>query len=194
MLPRKLKNLTLFNDGNSYLGQVTEVTLPKLERNFEEYRGGGMDGPLKIDMGQKAIDFEWKCGGHMREPLRQYGAITVAANQLRFVGAYQSDQTGSVDAVEIVIRGRHEEIDQGKAKAGDDTEYSVKTACAYYKQSCNGQVDVEIDFLNMVFIVGGVDRLQEIRDALGASGGSLSSLVSGPSINIPNIPGLGDIF
>ena len=44
-LPRKLKNLNLFNEGNSYVGVVKSVTLPPLARKMEAYRGGGMNGP-----------------------------------------------------------------------------------------------------------------------------------------------------
>lgn len=40
-LPKKLKHLNLFNDGNSYLGVAKAVTLPKLGRKLEAYRGGG---------------------------------------------------------------------------------------------------------------------------------------------------------
>lgn len=39
----------------------------------------------------------------------------------------QRDDTGETSAVEIVVRGRHEEIDFGNQKQGDDTETSVKT-------------------------------------------------------------------
>lgn len=167
-LPRKLKNLNLFNDGNSYLGQVTEVKLPTLSRSMEEYRGGGMSGPVDLDMGQEKIELEWKCGGLMRGVLRQYGATRHDAVQLRFAGAYQRDDTGSVDAVEVVVRGRHSEIDPGTAKAGDDTEFSVKTTCSYFKFVVNGVTDIEIDLVNMVEIVGGVDRLAQQRRAIGA--------------------------
>lgn len=41
-LPRVLKNYNLFNDGESYMGQVEEVTLPKLARKTEDYRGAGL--------------------------------------------------------------------------------------------------------------------------------------------------------
>ncbi|STQ46103.1 phage major tail tube protein [Ewingella americana] len=34
-LPKKLKYLNLFNDGNSYLGVVSSLTLPKLTRKLE---------------------------------------------------------------------------------------------------------------------------------------------------------------
>jgi len=166
-LPRKLKNLNLFNDGNTYIGQVVELTPPTLTRSMEDYRGGGMSGPVKIDNGQEAIEFEWKCGGLMRQVLYQYAANRHDAVQLRFAGAYQRDDTGAVDAVEIVVRGRHSEIGFGTAKAGDDTEFSVKTQCSYYKLTVNGFTDIEIDLVNMIEIVGGVDRLANIRRAIG---------------------------
>ncbi|MBB5864808.1 phage major tail tube protein [Xanthomonas sp. 3058] len=167
-LPKKLKALNLFNDGESYLGQVVEVKLPTLKRKMEEYRGGGMSGPVDIDFGQEKIELEWKCGGLMRSVLNQYGAITHNAVQLRFAGAYQRDDSGAVDAVEIVVRGRHSEIDPGTAKAGDDTEFSVKTSASYYKLTMNGATVMEIDFVNMIEIVDGVDLLAAQRRAIGA--------------------------
>ncbi|MGH8077878.1 MAG: phage major tail tube protein [Lysobacter sp.] len=166
-LPRKLKNLNLFGDGESYLGQVVEVKLPTLTRSMEDYRGGGMSGAVKTDNGNEPIEIESKFGGLMRSVLRQYGATRHDAVQLRFAGAYQRDDTGSVDAVEIVVRGRHSEIDAGTAKAGDDTEFTVKTACSYYKLTINGTTELEFDFVNMVEMVGGVDRLAQQRRAIG---------------------------
>lgn len=166
-LPRKLKNLNLFNDGESYIGQIVELTPPTLTRTMEDYRGGGMSGPVKIDNGQDAIELEWKCGGLMQSVLRQYGITRHDGVQLRFAGAYQRDDTGAVDAVEIVVRGRHSEIGFGTAKAGDDTEFEVKTACSYYKLTINGNTEIEIDLINMVEMVGGVDRLAEQRRAIG---------------------------
>jgi len=166
-LPRKLKNMMLFNTGAAYLGDIASFTTPKLGRKFEEYRGGGMDGPVKIDMGSEALEAEWSCGGPMRDVLRQYGVTSVTGVQLRFVGAFQNDDTGEVDTIEIVVRGRHEEIDMGEQKPGEGGEFKVKTAIAYYKLTWNGTTEIEIDQLGMVFIVGGVDRLAEIRDSLG---------------------------
>ena len=167
-LPRKLKNLNLFNDGVTYIGQVGEVTLPKLTRKMEEWRGGGMNAPIKMDQGMEAMEIEAVCGGLMRDVFLQYGIARHDGVMLRFAGAYQRDDTGRVDAVEVVVRGRHEEIEPGKAKAGDDTEFKFKTVASYYKLMVNGETLVEIDVANMVEIVGGVDRLLEQRIAIGA--------------------------
>ncbi|MBI6358056.1 phage major tail tube protein, partial [Proteus mirabilis] len=50
-LPRKLKNFNLFMNGVNYVGVAEELTLPKITRKLEAYRGGGMNGSVQIDMG-----------------------------------------------------------------------------------------------------------------------------------------------
>lgn len=166
-LPRKLKNMNLFNDGVSYMGQVTEVALPKLKRKMEDFRAGGMNAPMKTDHGMEGLEMQWKCGGLMEQVLKQFGAVSHDAVLLRFAGAYQRDDTGAVDAVQIVVRGRHEEIDAGSAKPGDNTEFSVTSTLTYYKLTINNVDVIEIDVLNMIEKVNGVDRLAEQRRALG---------------------------
>ncbi|MDR3353228.1 MAG: phage major tail tube protein, partial [Zoogloeaceae bacterium] len=98
---------------------------------------------------------------------RQYGIPKVDGVLLRFAGAYQKDDTAEVDAVDVVIRGRHTEIDPGNAKAGDDTELKVKSSVSYYKFTVNGEVLVERDFVNFVETINGEDRLADYRAALG---------------------------
>ena len=168
-LPKKLKKMNLFNEGNSYLGETGEVTLPKLGRKFEDWRGGGMSGNIKWDAGlsDDMIEFAWKLGGIDPLVIGQYAAATVSAIGLRFAGSYQRDDTGETTALEIVVRGRHEEIDLGNAKAGDDTELSIKTIWSYLKITIDGQEYIEIDIPNMIEKVKGVDMLAEHRKNFG---------------------------
>lgn len=168
-LPRKLKNMNLFNDGESYAGLVRTVTLPPLGRKMESYRAGGMNGPIKADMGMSddGIQLEWTLGGLDLTVLRQYGITQADGVQLRFAGAYQRDDTGEVSAVEVVVRGRHEEIGLGDAEAGEDSEVTVTTTCSYYKLTIDNDVVIEIDILNMVEMVNGEDRLASQRAAIG---------------------------
>ena len=168
-LPKKLKHFNLFNDSNLYGGIAKTVTLPKLGRKMEAYRGGGMDGPAKADLGfsDDGIVLEWTLGGWDLVALRQFGAVRADGVMLRFAGSVQRDDDGGVSAVEIVVRGRHEEIDFGEATPGEDTEHKISTACTYYKLSVDGEVITEIDFLNFVFTVGGEDLLAEHRKAIG---------------------------
>jgi len=168
-LPKKLKHQNLFNEGESFVGQCGTVTLPTLARKMEAWRGGGMDGPVKVDMGHSddGIQLEWTIGGWGLSVLRQFGAVRADGVMLRWAGSIQRDDTAEISAVEVVVRGRHEEIDFGDSESGEDTEHSISTTCTYYKLSIDGNVEIEIDLLNFIFVVNGEDRLAEHRAAIG---------------------------
>lgn len=163
---RKLKHMNLFNEGASYLGEASSVTLPKMARKFEGWRGAGMDAEVQVDMGGEPMEMEWATGGPMVDTIRQFGAARAAAHFLRFAGSYQNDETGAIDLVEVTVRGRHQEIDRGEAKPGEGGEFKVKTAIVYYREEWNGVVVTEVDVLNMVHIVNGVDILAAHRAAI----------------------------
>ena len=166
-LPRTLKNFNLFNDGTSFVGLIPSVTLPKLTRKMEDYRAGGMNGPIKSDQGIEALTMEWTAGGYIRQVFEQWGATQHDAVALRFAGALQADDTGAVTAVEVFVRGRHSEIDPGESTAGEKTEVKVKSELSYYRLEMDGRTIIEIDVMNLVEVVGGVDRLAEVRAAIG---------------------------
>ena len=165
-LPRKLKGLNLFNDSNSYQGVVSSVTLPKLSRKLDAYRGGGMNGAAFIDNGldDDALDMEWTIAGMDDLVLTQWCGSAVP---LRFTGSYQRDDTGEEIAVEIEVRGRHQAFDFGEAKQGEDTETKITTKNTYFKLTWNGKELIEIDTVNMVEKVNGDDRLAQRRKNLG---------------------------
>lgn len=166
-LPRKLKDFNLFGDGNNWQGQIPTVGLPKLARTMEEYRGGGMDGAVELDMGQELITFSWTAAGIIPEMFDEFGAHVHDAGLLRFMGSYESDETGEITPVEIVVRGRHKGIDMGDVTAGDNNQIEVETTCTYYKLVIDGEEVVEIDLPGYVFRVRGQDRLSERRSSIG---------------------------
>jgi P2 family phage contractile tail tube protein len=166
-LPRVLKNFNLSQDGESWLGKVATVTLPKLSRKTEDLINGGMAGPVEIDLGQEKIEIAFSANELLRGPMRAYAATTVDAVGLRWSGAYQSDDTGLYDAVEVVARGRYKEIDPGDSKAQTLTEVKYTMPCAYYKLTVNGSIEIEYDALANILIVDGIDVLAAQRAALG---------------------------
>lgn len=166
-LPNSLKNFNVYNDGKNFMGIIEELKLPKLARKFEEFRGGGMDGPVSLDMGQEKLEIEQICSGFVLDAYKAYGATKAAGVMLRFAGAYQREDTGEVQAVEIVVRGRHQEIDGGDAKVGDKGKTTIKSALTYYKLTVDNEEIIEIDLLNFVFKVDGTDMLEAQRKAIG---------------------------
>lgn len=170
MLPRVLKNMSLFIDGESYIGRVDSVTLPKLSRKMESWRAGGMAGAASIDLGfdDDALKSNFSIGGHVKELLLKVGAVNLDGVQMRFAGAYQDDASGNYSKVEIIMRGRFQEVDRGDQKVGEKGDgMKVSVNNTYYKETVDGTIVQEIDALNFIHNVNGVDMLKEQRDALG---------------------------
>lgn len=166
-LPRVLKNMNFYNEGFAYGGEAKTVTLPTLTRKMEEYRGGGMGGPVQIDMGMEAMELSASFGGPVRDVLRQWGTPTVDGVYLRFAGSYQQDDSADVDTIEVIVRGRYSEIEMGDQEVGEAGEFNITMAVAYYKLVWNGRTEIEIDPINLVEIVGGVDRSAQLRASIG---------------------------
>lgn len=166
-LPSTLKNFNLFNDRQSYMGVVDELKLPKLSRKMDELRAGGMNGPVEVDLGQEKLEMEYTCAGIMQQVFEQYGICNASGIMLRFSGAYQRDDTCAVQAVEVVVRGRYKEIDPGDAKLGQKDKFTVKATLSYYSLIIDNEPVIEIDLLNFVETVAGVDRLAQQRRAIG---------------------------
>ncbi|MDN4056348.1 phage major tail tube protein [Massilia sp. YIM B02763] len=166
-MPRQLKTFATFIDGVGYAAECNEVTLPKLTRKMEEYRGGGMNRPMMTDNGGEKLQLEHSYGGLMRDILKQYGVTTHDGVQIRFVGSYRAADQADPMAVEITARGRHSEIDMGTAKPGDETTFKVTTELSYYKLTIDNEDVIEIDILNGIEKVNGVDLTQKDRKAIG---------------------------
>ncbi|MBJ3480426.1 phage major tail tube protein, partial [Salmonella enterica subsp. enterica serovar Typhimurium] len=162
-MPRKLKLMNVFLNGYSYQGVAKSVTLPKLTRKLENYRGAGMNGSAPVDLGldDDALSMEWSLGGFPDSVIWElYAATGVDAVPIRFAGSYQRDDTGEVQAVELVVRGRHKEVDSGEWKTGESSSTKVSSTNSYAKLTINGEVLYEVDLVNMVEIVGGVDLME----------------------------------
>ncbi len=73
MLDDILKNMALFVDGRGYAGNVEELTLPKLTMKTEEFRGGGMDAPIEVEMGMEKLECEFTLTRFDKEALKLFG-------------------------------------------------------------------------------------------------------------------------
>ena len=166
MLPRKLRDFNMFHEAGSWMGIATEVVLPKLTRKMEELMIG--NGTVKLDMGNEAMESEITLEEFPEAVLRQYGLINLAGVQLRFAGAMvRQDDSQQTDSIEVIMRGRWEEIDPDTVKKGDNHQAKAKLACSYYKLSINGDDIIEIDHANYIEVIDGVDRLEQQRRAIG---------------------------
>lgn len=160
------KNFNLFVDGRGYAGQVDEFNPPKLTLVTEDFRAGGMDGTLKLTMGMEAMDCDFSLKAYDRNVLALFGVIEGFSVPLVVREALES-YDGTVTQVIRTMRGKITELDEGTSKPGEVPLLKATLNLSYYKMQHGDRVVHEIDVLNMVRIIDGVDALAQQRAALG---------------------------
>tara|TARA_R110002072_G_scaffold246432_4_gene405685 strand:- start:1678 stop:2181 length:504 start_codon:yes stop_codon:yes gene_type:complete len=166
MLDDILKNMALFVDGRGFAGNVEELTLPKLTLKTEQFRNGGMDAPIEVEMGMEKLESEFTLTRFDKNVLKLFGLSPGQLTPLTIRGAVISDD-GTQTAVVVNLQGIVREMDPGNWKPGEKATLKIMMALRYYKLTHGGDVVHEIDIPNMVRTIGGVDQLSAVRSALG---------------------------
>ena len=172
MIPKVLKNFYLFitqgSLGGMYAGLVEELTLPKLSLKMDEYRNGGMDTSIDLEMGMDKLECDFTLSQYDTDILQMFGLRDGAQAQLKFLGGL--DGEGSADnvvQVEVLANGALKDLDLGSWKAGEKSTLKSSVTLRYYKLSVGGSPQVEIDVPNMVRKINDVDQLAAMRAAIG---------------------------
>ena len=167
MLPKILRNFNVFVDGRGYAGKIDEITLPKLTIKTEEYRSGGMDLPVSIDMGMEKLEADFTFAEYDSELFRLFGLIDGNSVALTLRGGMQGSGSNNIEAVVINLRGIFKEFDFGSWKPAEKATLKCSVAAHYYKLTISGQELIEIDAENMVRRINGIDQLALLQTVLG---------------------------
>lgn len=160
------KNLNLFVDGKGYAGQIEEFNAPKLSLKTEEFRAGGMNAPIKLNMGMEAMDTDFSLVSYDADVLSLFGVAEGNIVKFKAREALESFD-GTVTPVVHTMEGKITELDAGSSKPGDKATLKVTMNLTYYSLTHGQTVVQEIDVINMVHKVNGVDQLALMRGALG---------------------------
>lgn len=162
-LPRILKNMNLFVDGIGTAGFIEEITTPPLALMTEEHRAGGMDMPIELDMGMEKMELSFQLSDPTETVISLLGKQDVL-----FIArsAHQRDGEAAVPAI-VNMTGMLKQYDPGAFQAGQKANHTFGVALKYYKLTVAGKELAEIDVVNMVRKIDGVDQLATIRTAIG---------------------------
>lgn len=165
MLPKSFKNFNVFIDGIGYAGRVTEGTPPKVSIKTEEHIAGGMAAAVDVDTGTvEKMEYEMTLAEFNPAVYAVLGKDDVPVT---FRAAQGLNDT-TVEAVIVEVRGMLREVDGGGLKpASGKTELKLAGTASYLRMTIDGSETVEIDAINMVRKIGGVDQLAAQRKALG---------------------------
>ncbi|WP_456386423.1 phage major tail tube protein [Profundibacter sp.] len=161
--PRTIRNFNVFIDGVSYFGRATEGKIPDLKISTSAHRGAGMDAPVGIDTGMEAMSAEVTMAEWDPALLKKIGKI----ERFVFRPAAKSEEDFSADTYIATIGGLLVTNEFGGLKPGDPATLKLSIDVREYRFEQNGEVLFDIDIQNGKRIIGGVDQLAEMRNAMG---------------------------
>lgn len=163
-LPRSIKGYTAFIDGFGMIGLTTGGKLPPIKAKTEGYRDGGMDGEDELEFGIEKLEAELTFA-EMNE--RVLGTVLSRNKPITLRGSMEGE--GGVGAIPVIgqFRGLVTSADPGEW--GDPKKGEVKLALTpnYYRLRIGGAEIYEIDLLNGIRRINGIDQLAARRAALG---------------------------
>jgi P2 family phage contractile tail tube protein len=160
------KNFNLFLDGFGYAGNVEEYQAPTLAVQVEDFRAGGMDSSVALDMGQEKMEATFKLSQIAANALKLWGVGQGQTFSLIVRGALE-DLDGTVKPEVFTQRGTIRSIEWDAVTPGAKAGVSLTMDVREFSYDVDGVRVHDIDVLNMKRIVNGVDRLAAQRAAIG---------------------------
>ena len=161
-----LKNFNLFVAAKGFAGVVVEYTPPVLGVKTEDFRAGGMDAPVAIDMGMEKLEASFTLINFDRDVLALYGFLPGLPTAVTVRGAIEND-LGQVTPVIHAMLGKIRTIDMGTWKAGDVPSLKATLDLTQYVHTQGGLETIYIDVPNMIRKIGPVDKMAAVRTAIG---------------------------
>lgn len=165
-LPFILRNFAVHLDGTPKFGEGEKLTIPTLKLKTEEFRGGGMDIPLELDLGMEKLEAKWKQFSFDDQVFTLFGKAPGNLVPLTFRG-HLHGESGVARPVLVNMRCLLTEVNPGEWQTGSKTELDITAAVHYFKLRHGDRTLVEIDPENGVRAINGVNQLAEMRINLG---------------------------
>lgn len=166
-IPTKVNRYSVYNTGNKLLGMGDELSLPDFEPASETITGAGILGEIEDPtpgyFSNQEIEIPFRVMDQEAADLLDQTKTV----QLTIRGATQTlDSGGNIEfkAIRVVVGGRMSKFAPGKMKAGSPMDASVTLTVLNILIELGGKTILELDKLNEVYKVNGVDVLAKIKE------------------------------
>ena len=166
-MPAVLKNFNVRIDGDSHAGTAKTITLPEIVKKTEDYRAAGMIGDIKLDLGFEAMEATINYTGVDARHIVQLSYCGVDALPIRYIGAYERQDTCTHVVRDVYMRGSVTNLPLGEMELGNINEQELTYSVTYLKIVDDGVPLLEVDFVNGILIVAGKDMTSDINSKLG---------------------------
>jgi P2 family phage contractile tail tube protein len=161
-----LRKFIVWADGFGKLGEGENCKLPVMEVTTEDFRGGGMDTPLKIDLGTTPLVMEFKLSSFDPQVYNLWGLYPGQEKQFTIRGSLAHND-GSPFAAIAGCAGNLQKVEADNFEPNRKVLHTFTVNLSYYKLTIGDRPVYEIDVINAVRMVNGVDQLRPDRVSLG---------------------------
>ena len=166
----KINAYNVYLNGTRLIGLSDEVTLPDFEALTETLSGAGIlgeiDEPLYGHFGASEIEIPFRTiNNDMFRAAVMSSALNLTlrmSTQMTWPSSLRTDFMPS----RIVIKGKNKTLSLGKVKQGSGTGSSLKLEILYILIEVNQKPKFELDKINFVYKVSGVDQLAKVRSQI----------------------------
>lgn len=168
-IPEKSINFSVYLNGEDLLG-IAEGTIPALEAMTSEVKGAGVAGvvesPVLGHFNSTNFSLTWrtptndfmKLFDHVTNNLELFAGLQMYDAGL---GVYKTVQ------LHVYMKAITKTSTPGNLTVGDNMDTQTEFEVLYMKIYLDGKERVEMDKINYIYKVDGIDRLAELRVALG---------------------------
>ncbi|MGF1717934.1 phage major tail tube protein [Photobacterium chitinilyticum] len=162
-----LSRWAIWVDGIGKAGNAKEYTPPVLEVLTSDFQAGDMDMPIPVDVGMAPMETSFSLYGVDITVLPLFGLRQGTRTAVSVRSTYTDRSGNSYDLVEE-IGGMITKVERDTQDGGDQSDKAMKVTMKldYYKVVRSGVVLIEIDPVNHVRTLGGIDALEGIRAIL----------------------------
>jgi len=164
-IPESINAFNVYKNGNKLIGISEEVTLPDFEQLTETLSGPGILGEIESaalgHFSSMEMEIPYRTIDGVKNHLNAFESQDITLR-----GAIQkTDASGSTDFVgmRVVVRGKAKKVAGGTLKQGSPMGSSVTLEVIYILIEIDGNVCIELDKLNSIYKVDGVDLLEKVR-------------------------------
>lgn len=162
-----LRRFTAFVEGYDTRLEVEEITPPLVRDLTEEVKAGGMLAPTDAPLGLQKLEASIKLNSRQKALMKQAGLTPGKFVSITLRGVSVSEIDGSQQNEVLVIRGRlNVDGNTWTANSASSTDYKI-SSISYYQHRVDNKLLYEIDIINCVCVVDGVDQWADLRAGLG---------------------------
>lgn len=168
-IPEKVNDCNAYLDGSKMIGMASSVSLPEINMKTSTTEGFGIGGEIdsptigQFESLEQEVQFNtlYSSAVDMLSPQSTVNLTFRASQQV-----YDTSGGYAHKGLRVVEVGRVKSFKPGKIEKGEAMEASVTLELTYILIEVDGSAILELDKLNRVYKVNGVDMLAEINSLI----------------------------